>query len=150
MYILSLIHISPYLDIFTALPMIAHPRLTWPMWNRPFVDCTLRGRPVRSYRRSGSTTRISILISLVHVLYNRCLRLHYFTSLWKHAKLIMIPKARKIRTLPEKHRPICLLPVISKVFERLLRGRIVPLLDDFIRQEQFGFRSCLLYTSRCV
>ena len=41
-----------------------------------------------------------------------------------------------------------------QVFERLLLARIWPMLDNFIRSEQFEFRrehsTCLLYTSRCV
>ena len=75
------------------------------------------------------------LINMIHELFNGCLRLHYFPSLWKRAKIIMIPKPRKLRIDPSNHRPISLLPVISKVLERLLHGRYAPLLDGFFRRE---------------
>ena len=52
----------------------------------------------------------------------------------------MIQKSKKPPTLPGTYHPISLLPVISKVFERLLLARIRPLVDGFIREEQFGFR----------
>ena len=52
----------------------------------------------------------------------------------------MIPKTGKPRMLADSDCPISLLPVISKVFERLLLAPIWPLLDNFIRSEQFGFR----------
>ena len=52
----------------------------------------------------------------------------------------MIPKPGKPRMLADSYRPISLLPVISKVFERLLLAHIWPLLDNFILSEQLGFR----------
>ena len=52
----------------------------------------------------------------------------------------MIPKPGKSRMFPENYRPISLLPVLSKVFERLLHARVVPLLDGLIRSEEYAFR----------
>lgn len=73
-------------------------------------------------------------------IFNSALRLNHFPSLWKSAKIILIPKPGKNHLLPENHRPISLLPVISKLFERLFLARIAPFLEGFIRPEQFGFR----------
>ena len=41
---------------------------------------------------------------------------------------------------PENYSPISLVRVTSKVSERLLNARIVPLRAGFIRSEQYGFR----------
>ena len=49
-------------------------------------------------------------------------------------------KASQAAYKPGEPSPKSLMPVISKVFEHLLHGQITPLLDNFIRQEQFGFR----------
>ena len=40
------------------------------------------------------------LVSLIQVLFNGCLRLHYYPSPWKRAKVIMLPKPRKLRIDP--------------------------------------------------
>ena len=42
------------------------------------------------------------------------------------------------------------MPVISKVFERLLHVRIVPLLETIVLQEQFGFSKGHLMTLQLV
>lgn len=73
-------------------------------------------------------------------LFNSALRLRHFPASWKLAKIILFPKPGKSPINPQNHRPISLLPVISKMFERLFLSRLSPYLDDFIRPEQFGFR----------
>lgn len=80
------------------------------------------------------------LIDHLEVIYNTALRLRHFPTPWKEAKIILIPKPRKDHLFPQNYRPISLLPVASKIFERLLLRRLSPLLDDVIRPEQFGFR----------
>jgi retron-type reverse transcriptase len=76
----------------------------------------------------------------LHLVFNSVLRLCHFPTAWKTAKIILIPKPGKDHLFPQNHRPISLLPVISKLFERLLLSRISPFLEGFIRPEQFGFR----------
>lgn len=80
-----------------------------------------------------------LILCLVSV-FNSALRLRHFPSCWKEAKVILIPKPGKSRQFPENFRPISLLPILSKMFERLFLARISPFLEDFIRPEQFGFR----------
>ena len=87
-----------------------------------------------TYRRIVSAQRhchtLPHFTFLVYELYDRYLRLHYIPSLWKCAKIVMIPKPSKLRVLRENHRSIYLFSVISKVLQRLLYGQIVPLFDD--------------------
>lgn len=75
-------------------------------------------------------------------LINSAFRLGYVPSLWKVAEVIMIPKSDKSTTDPKTYRPISLLPVISKLFEKLFLKRMKPLLEErgLIPDHQFGFR----------
>ena len=55
--------------------------------------------------------------------FNELLRLGYFPTPWKSAKVILIPKPNKDRTKPENYRPISLLPALGKIFERIIDNR---------------------------
>ena len=56
-------------------------------------------------------------ITLLTILYNSILRLSYYPLLWKFAQ-IMVPKAGKPVDDVTSYRPISLLPIPSKVFEK--------------------------------
>lgn len=70
------------------------------------------------------------------------LNLDYFPILWKYAHIIMIHKTGKPAHEPASYRPISLLPIPGKIFEKILLKRIqddhesTNLLPDY----QFGFR----------
>lgn len=76
------------------------------------------------------------------VLYNAMLRVQYFPSLWKVSQIIMVHKHGKPTNEKTSYRPISLLAVLSKVFEKLLLTRIEPILKErkIIPDHQFGFR----------
>jgi len=57
---------------------------------------------------------------LLTILYNSILRLSYYPLLWKFAQIIMIPKPVKPVDNVTSYRPISLLPIPLKVFEKLL------------------------------
>jgi hypothetical protein len=61
---------------------------------------------------------------------------------WKVAEVIMIQKPDKPPNDRKSYRPISLLPVISKLFERLLLKRLKLIIEhrNLIPQHQFGFR----------
>jgi len=81
-------------------------------------------------------------VVLLTVVFNRMLTLSYFPILWKYAEIIMIPKPGKPPHEPTSYRPISLLPVTSKLFERLLLQRINEEHDPstLLPSHQFGFR----------
>ncbi|KAK2577757.1 hypothetical protein KPH14_012616 [Odynerus spinipes] len=61
----------------------------------------------------------------VHNLFNKCLRECKFLKAWKVAKLVIIPKNPEAsKQLIGSYRPIALLSVLSKVFERIIVNRI--------------------------
>lgn len=82
--------------------------------------------------------------ALVKLLYivNASLRLLYVPRQWKVAEVIMVPKPGKCANDKKSYRPISLLPIISKVFEKILLKRIQPVIEEkrLIPDHQFGFR----------
>jgi ribonuclease HI len=79
---------------------------------------------------------------LILDLFNRCLELSVFPSAWKQSVLKVIPKPdRQDLTSPSTYRPICLIPVIGKVLDKLMINRILYQLrvTNQLRQSQFGF-----------
>jgi hypothetical protein len=59
------------------------------------------------------------LVHLTH-LFNHCLRLSYFPSSWKEAKIITLPKPGKDPKFPQNLGPISLLPTTGKLFEKVI------------------------------
>lgn len=76
-------------------------------------------------------------------LYNSVLRTGYFPSQWKFSQIIMINKPNKPQNEVSSYRPISLLPILSKVFEKILLKRLKPILteEEIIPDHQFGFRT---------
>ncbi len=81
-------------------------------------------------------------IRLLTIIYNRILYTGWFPSQWKYAVIITILKPGKPPELASSYRPISLLPVLSKLLEKLILARIKPILDEneIIPDHQFGFR----------
>ena len=82
------------------------------------------------------------LIKLLHII-NAALRLLYVPRQWKVAEVIMVPKPGKSPNDKKSYRPISLLPIISKVFEKLLLKRLQSVIEErrLIPDHQFGFRT---------
>jgi hypothetical protein len=76
------------------------------------------------------------------MLINACIRLNYIPDTWKSAEVIMIPKPGKNLSEVESYRPISLLPIRSKLFEKLILKRLTPIIAEkhLVPTHQFGFR----------
>ena len=76
-------------------------------------------------------------------LYIAALQLNYVRSNWKVAEVITIPKPGKPVNEVTSYRPISLLLMLSKLFEKLFLKRLKPILDEkqIIPTHQFGFRN---------
>ncbi|GBN96149.1 Putative protein in type-1 retrotransposable element R1DM [Araneus ventricosus] len=76
-------------------------------------------------------------------IFNKCLELGIFPTLWKKAKLILLNKPGKDPELVNSYRPICLLSVLSKILDKLLTQRITFLLKSkgMLHRNQHGFRN---------
>ena len=81
-------------------------------------------------------------LQAITLLFNSILRTGHFPGQWKVSQIIPILKPGKPPEEVTSYRPISLLPVLSKLFEKLLVTRIKPLLHtkQIIPDHQFGFR----------
>lgn len=72
------------------------------------------------------------------VLLNSCFRFGVFPNIWKKASVVWIPKPEN-----KGYRPICLLPVLGKVLDKLCAFRLSYFMErgNLISPNQFGFRS---------
>lgn len=81
-------------------------------------------------------------LQMLLILINATIRLTHVPDTWKVAEMIMITKPGKEPTLLKSYRPISLLPIMSKLFEKLLLKRIIPIINEkkLLPNHQFGFR----------
>ena len=81
-------------------------------------------------------------VVLITFIINAIMRISYYPYHWKVSQIVMVHKIGKPANLATSYRPISLLPVLSKVCEKILLSRLVPVLDDLkiIPNHQFGFR----------
>jgi hypothetical protein len=79
---------------------------------------------------------------LLTIIFNGIVRLSYFPLTWKFAQIILVHKPGKPLNETISYRPISLLPIPSKLFERLLLTRLQKDVDfsAIIPDYQFGFR----------
>jgi hypothetical protein len=84
----------------------------------------------------------TLCIQYLTQLLNAILLRGYFSTQWKVAQIILIPKPGKPPHPLSSYRPISLLPIASKVFEKLLLKRLLPLVEhaNLTPNHQFGFR----------
>ncbi len=68
-------------------------------------------------------------------LYNKIMRVGHLPDEWKMAKIVAIPKPGQ----PDAYRPISLLPVISKLFERVILKRLQFICRP-LHQHTMGFK----------
>lgn len=85
---------------------------------------------------------IKAILKLTNLM-NASIRLKHVPAQWKVAEVIMIPKPGKKPQEVSSYRPISLLPIISKLYEKLLLKRLKPIIElkNLIPSHQFGFRN---------
>lgn len=77
---------------------------------------------------------------IIQHLFNSILMTSEFPSSWKTARVVPIPKTSVIHS-PEDLRPISILPVLSKVFEHVLKEQLMMSTRRKIFDSQYAFRS---------
>jgi len=63
-------------------------------------------------------------------IYNAILRLEYFPSQWKIGQIIIIAKPGKNPDDVTSYRPISLLPTLTKISEKLILKRLLPIIEE--------------------
>ena len=82
-----------------------------------------------------------VLTPVLTKLYNKCIKIETFPKCFKMAYVLPIPKISSPCTFGD-FRPISLLPVFSKVFEKLLETKMTQFVNknNILSPSQFGFR----------
>ncbi|GFW74197.1 RNA-directed DNA polymerase from mobile element jockey [Trichonephila clavipes] len=104
----------------------------------------------RAPGREGITNKIlrnltlPVIFQITNIICNIFITGHFPDS-WKHASVIPILKPGKPRSAADSYRPISLLPVLSKLAERLILSRLNNHLitNKILISQQHGFRSQL-------
>lgn len=84
-----------------------------------------------------------IALRFITIILNACFRLCHFPAQWKEAQIILIQKPGKDAGIVASYRPISLLPVMSKIAEKIILSRMDVIIraKELIPHHQFGFRS---------
>jgi hypothetical protein len=71
---------------------------------------------------------------------NACIRLNCIPNAWK-IDVIVIPKPGNNFSEVESYRPISLLPIMLKLFEKLIHKRFKPIIEEqhIVPMHQLGF-----------
>ena len=72
-------------------------------------------------------------------MYNTCIQTQHIPTIWRKAIIIALLKPGKDPNLPKSYRPISLLCISYKLFERLLLSRLSPQIDAELIKDQAGF-----------
>ncbi|CAB0044414.1 unnamed protein product, partial [Trichogramma brassicae] len=65
----------------------------------------------------------------ITIIINACLRLSHFPTQWKESQIILIQKPGKEADKVSSYRPISLLPVLSKICEKIILSRMKKIID---------------------
>lgn len=76
-------------------------------------------------------------------IFNSILSTNHYPTLFGDCNMIFISKPNKDNRNPLNYRPICLLDLVGKVFEKIMANRIQYFLEyhNILNEKQFGFRS---------
>ena len=83
----------------------------------------------------------STIASSLTKIFNASLLSQTFPDIWKNGKITPLFKSND-PTAPNNYRPITILPIISKIMERIVHRQVYKFLREhnLITSEQFGFR----------
>jgi len=87
------------------------------------------------------------IIIQIYYIIKTAMQLGYFPKIWKTALVLAFPKPGKPQSSPASYRPISLLSVLSKIYEKIIHTTYVYTqimkhleTEKIIINEQFGFR----------
>ena len=82
-------------------------------------------------------------ITAFYHIYNSILSTSHYPEFYGNCNMIFAPKPGKDITNPMNYRPICLLEIMAKFFEKIIANRLSYYLEyhNIYNEKQFGFRS---------
>ena len=107
-------------------------------------------RTLNSFKAPGPDSIFNVCLkklpiegfALLTIIFNACLLYSYFPDAWKQANVSSVLKPGKPSNLATSYRPISLLSVLGKLFEKLILPHFQTHIEDcdLLPQFQFGFR----------
>ena len=81
------------------------------------------------------------LVPMLTIMFNLSLEYGYIPKAWKHGQVVLIPKSRKHDGSASDYRPITLLPVISKILDKIILSRLqeISLENNWFCKQQYAF-----------
>ena len=73
-------------------------------------------------------------------LFNNCANGTHLHKMWRRAKIVALLKPNKDPKMPTSYRPISLLCILCRVYERLIMACIKPTVEEHLCRDQCGFR----------
>ena len=100
-------------------------------------NCNVKNIPVSIFKLLAD-----VISPVISDLFNSSLKEKIFPTVLKYAVILPLHKSGKVNDI-KNYRPISLLNVMSKIFEKLMKSRIMEfvLSCDIISKDQFGFRA---------
>ena len=82
------------------------------------------------------------LAPILAKLFDSCFHIGYFPAAWKRAKVVFIQKPTKTGKEVKDFRPISLLPVMGKIYEKVIGARLTwhAEQNSWVDNRQFGFQ----------
>lgn len=71
---------------------------------------------------------------------NCCAENNTIPAEWRKAKVVALLKPGKDPSNKKNYRPISLLSILYKMYERMILARIFPIVEENLSQDQSGFR----------
>jgi hypothetical protein len=88
------------------------------------------------------TQKLNIILDeMAPIIVNLSISQSYFPSAWKTSKVIPLLKKNDV-TLPQNYRPVALLPIASKILERVIYLQLIEYLEgnNLLHHSHHGFR----------
>ena len=83
----------------------------------------------------GDETKAWLLL-----LFNSCATTYQIPKIWRRARVVALLKPGKDPSSPKSYRPISLLCILYKLYERMILARIQPTVEEQLSTDQAGFR----------
>ena len=110
------------------------------------LDHIRKLNPNKAHGHDMISVRILILFDFsivhpLHFIYTNCVKHKYFPNKWKMANVIPVHKKNE-KNLINNYRPISLLPICGKIFEKLIFNNLYTYIfsNGFITDKQSGYR----------
>lgn len=82
---------------------------------------------------------ISVLEQPLLYIFNLCLEMGTYPSIWKVSRVTPVPKVTSSNDVCE-HRPIAILSAFGKIFESVINGNLIRQINSQLNNAQHGFR----------